>query len=50
MIELTVAQLMQLGRKCSMCDENAVWLDKLDENAPAYCDRHFPFKYWECEE
>jgi hypothetical protein len=25
-----------------MCDKKAVWLDKFDENGPAYCDRHYP--------
>ncbi len=49
MIELTLAQLSQLGRKCSMCNEKAVWLDKLDENGFAYCDKHFPGRVCECE-
>lgn len=49
MIFITTAQFLQLGKKCSMCDENAKWLDKFDENAPAYCDRHFPGRTCECE-
>ena len=49
MIFLTDAQLFQLGRKCSFCDTRAVWLDKFDENAPAYCDHHFPGRVCECE-
>lgn len=46
---LTTAQVFQLGRKCSMCQETAKWLDKFDKNAPAYCDRHFPGRICECE-
>lgn len=39
---LTPAQLMQLGKKCFRCEKNAKWLDKDDQNAPAYCDEHYP--------
>lgn len=44
MMFLTPAQFFQLGRKCSHCDKTAKWLDKYEENRPAYCDEHFP--YW----
>lgn len=46
---LTPSQLSQLGRSCSLCDARAKWLDKLDENSPAYCDKHFPGKICQCE-
>ncbi len=46
---LTQAQLSQLGRKCSLCNDKSKWLDKFDEHAPSYCDRHFPGKSCECE-
>lgn len=49
MIFVTPSQLAQIGRKCSMCDEKAQWLDKFDENSFAYCDRHFPGRVCECE-
>lgn len=46
---LTTAQICQLGKKCSMCEEKATWLDKFDENAPAYCDNHFPGRICKCD-
>jgi hypothetical protein len=46
---ITIAQFLQLGRKCILCNANAQWLDKFDENAPAYCDHHFPGRVCECE-
>lgn len=49
MMQVTLAQLIQLGKKCSLCEEKAKWLDKYDENAPAYCDKHFPGRICECE-
>jgi hypothetical protein len=39
---MTIQQVIQLGHKCSMCDQTAKWLHRFDENAPAYCDGHFP--------
>lgn len=46
---ITIAELIQIGRKCSMCEEKATWLDKFDEKMPAYCDRHFPGRVCDCE-
>lgn len=46
---ITPAQLFQLGRKCSLCKNQAKWFDKYDENSPAYCDRHYPGRICECE-
>ncbi len=48
---LTPSQFFQLcsKKKCAMCKENAIWIDKLDENMPAYCDEHFPGRTCECE-
>jgi len=40
---LTIAQLMQLGKKCSLCDKNATWLCKFNKEAPVYCDEHYPY-------
>lgn len=40
---------MKLGKKCSLCDMKATWLDRFDENAYAYCDHHFPGRICECE-
>jgi hypothetical protein len=42
---VTIPQLKQLGKNCTKCAKKAQWLDKFDENAPAYCDDHFP--YWD---
>lgn len=49
MIFMTTAQIMQLGKKCSMCEEKAKWFDSSNENAHAYCDKHFPGRVCECE-
>lgn len=46
---LTPSQFFQLGRKCSMCEEKAKFIDKCDEKMPAYCDKHFPGHICECE-
>ncbi len=46
---LTIPQFFQLGKKCSMCQEKAKWLDKFDESRPAYCDKHFPGRIYEYE-
>ena len=49
---LTPAQFFQLGRKCSLCEDKAKWfkwVDKFDENAPAYCDKHYPGRSCDCE-
>lgn len=44
MMSITPVQLFQLGDNCSLCEEKAVWFDKLHEKAPCYCDKHFPYK------
>lgn len=46
---LIYTQFYQLGRKCSMCDDTAKWLDKFDEKEHAYCDRHYIGRVCECE-
>ena len=39
---ITPSQLFQLDRTCSLCENQAKWFDKYDENSPAYCDKHHP--------
>ena len=42
---LTIDQFMQLGVRCCMCEDLAVWISKVKgvPRMPAYCDRHYPY-------
>ena len=44
-IHLTIDQFMQLGVRCCMCEDLAVWISRVkgEPRMPAYCDRHYPY-------
>ncbi len=49
MTDIIHKELIQLGKRCSMCAEVAIYFDKYDENMPVYCHRHFPGRICSCE-